>query len=60
MLWRHDQELCLLAKRLDWGRFVWPRTKGEAVTITAALVGFLLERVDRRLPQWPWRTQVEG
>ena len=43
--------MCLLAKRLERGRFVWPRTEGEAVTITAAQLGYLLEGIDWRLPQ---------
>ena len=34
VLWHDGQGMCLLAKRLDRGRFVWPRTEGEAVTIT--------------------------
>ena len=35
--------MCLFAKRLDRGWFVWPRTEGEAVTITAVQLGYLLE-----------------
>jgi transposase len=27
VLWRDGQGLCLLAKRLERGRFVWPRTE---------------------------------
>ena len=44
-------EITLLAKRLERGRFVWPRSEGEAVTITAAQLGYLLEGIDWRLPQ---------
>ena len=51
ILWHDGQGMCLLAKRLERGRFVWPRTEGEAVTITAAQLGYLLEGIDWRLPQ---------
>jgi len=46
VLWHDGQGMCLLAKRLERGRFVWPRTEGEAVTITAAQLGYLLEGID--------------
>jgi transposase len=52
--------MCLLSKRLERGRFVWPRTEGEAVTITAAQLGYLLEGIDWRLPQRSWRPQAAG
>ena len=29
VLWHDGQGMCLLAKRLDRGRFVWPRTEGD-------------------------------
>src|SRR5690242_2149601 len=45
VLWHDGQGMCLLAKRLERGRFVWPRTEGEAVTITAAQLGYLLEGI---------------
>jgi transposase len=41
VLWYDGQGMCLLAKRLERGRFVWPRTEGEAVTISAAQLGYL-------------------
>ena len=60
VLWHDGQGMCLLAKRLERGRFVWPRTEGEAVTITAAQLGYLLEGIDWRLPQRTDRPQVAG
>ena len=60
ILWHDGQGMCLFAKRLDRGRFVWPRTEGEAVTITAAQLGYLLEGIDWRLPQRSDRPQVAG
>ena len=50
LLWHDGQGLCLLAKRLDRGKFIWPRTEGEAVTITPAQLGYLLEGIDWRNP----------
>jgi len=52
--------MCLLAKRLERGRFVWPRTEGEAVTITPARLGYLMEEVGLRLPERTWRPQAAG
>ncbi len=60
VLWHDGQGMCLFAKRLERGRFVWPRTEGEAVTITAAQLGYLLEGIDWRLPQHTWRPQAAG
>jgi transposase len=50
----------MLAKRLERGRIVWPRTEGEAVTITPAQLGYLLEGIDWRFPQRSWRPEVAG
>jgi transposase len=60
ILWHDGQGMCLFAKRLDRGRFVWPRTEGEAVRITPAQLGYLLEGIDWRLPQHTWRPHKAG
>lgn len=60
LLWHDGQGLCLLAKRLERGRFIWPATAGEAVTITPAQLGYLLEGIDWRAPQHTFRPQAAG
>jgi len=60
VLWHDGQGLCLLAKRLERGRFIWPSTAGGPVTITAAQLGYLLEGIDWRMPQRTWRPQAAG
>jgi len=60
ILWHDGQGMCLFAKRLERGRFVWPGTAGEPVTLSAAQLGYLLEGIDWRLPQRTWRPQVAG
>lgn len=62
ILWHDGQGLCLFAKRLERGRFVWPRTEGEAVTITPAQLGYLARKPrSRSLPrQGPDGQTIEG
>jgi transposase len=56
VLWHDGQGMCLFAKRLERGRFIWPSTAPRegadmTVTITPAQLGYLLEGIDWRLPQ---------
>ena len=65
VLWHDGQGMCLFAKRLERGRFIWPSTAGQdsadrAITITAAQLGYLLEGIDWRLPQSSWRPAAAG
>ncbi len=46
VLWHDGQGLCLFAKRLERGRFIWPSAAGGAVTITPAQLSYLLEGID--------------
>jgi transposase len=52
--------MCLFAKRLERGRFVWPSPADGAVTISPAQLGYLLEGIDWRMPQRTWRPQMAG
>jgi transposase len=60
LIWHDGQGMCLFAKRLERGRFIWPATVGEAVTITAAQLGYLLEGIDWRAPLRTQRPELAG
>src|SRR5690606_17991959 len=44
VLWWDGDELCLYAKRLERGRFVWPQATQGSVSLSAAQLSMLLER----------------
>jgi transposase len=60
VLWHDGQGMCLFAKRLERGRFIWPSPADGTVTITPAQLGYLLEGIDWRMPQQTWRPQAAG
>ena len=48
-------------KRLEAGKFIWPTSgTGEAVQISAAQLGYLLEGIDWRNPRWTQRPTKAG
>jgi transposase len=56
VLWHDGQGMCIYAKRLERGRFVWPSTApregaDRSLTTTPAQLGYLLEGIDWRLPR---------
>jgi transposase len=60
LIWHDGQGMCLFAKRLERGRFIWPVTTGDAVTISAAQLGYLLEGIDWRAPVRTQRPELAG
>lgn len=50
LLWFDGDGLCLFAKRLERGRFVWPQAEDGAVALTRAQLSMLLEGIDWRHP----------
>ncbi len=50
LLWWDGDGLCLFAKRLERGRFVWPKADGGTVALTRAQLSMLLEGIDWRRP----------
>ena len=60
LIWNDGQGMSLFAKRLERGRFIWPATVGDAVTISAAQLGYLLEGIDWRAPIRTQRPELAG
>jgi transposase len=50
-LWWDGDGLCLYAKRLERGRFIWPQAQDGKVHLTAAQLSMLLEGIDWRRPE---------
>ncbi len=50
VLWWDGDGLCLFAKRLEHGRFVWPQATSGTVSLSRAQLSMLLEGIDWRRP----------
>lgn len=50
VIWFDGDGLCLFAKRLERGRFVWPKAESGTVALTRAQLSMLLEGIDWRRP----------
>jgi len=55
LLWWTGDGLCLLAKRLERGRFIWPQATNGSVALTQAQLSMLLEGIDWRRPERTWK-----
>ena len=51
ILWWDGQGMCLFAKRLEQGRFIWPRVEAGKIALSPAQLSMLLEGIDWRTPQ---------
>ena len=58
LLWWDGDGLCLFAKRLERGRFVWPQAESGTVSLTRAQLSMLLEGIDWRQPARTWKPEV--
>jgi transposase len=60
ILWWSGDGLCLFAKRLERGRFVWPQATHGTVALSAAQLSMLLEGIDweRRVTDARQRVRV--
>jgi transposase len=50
--------MCLYAKKLDRGRFIWPQAKDGVISLTMAQFSMLLEAIDWRNTAWTARPEV--
>ena len=58
MLWFDGDGLCLFAKRLERGRFVWPKVESGSVRLSVAQLSMLLEGIDWRRPERTWQPEI--
>ena len=55
LLWFDGDGLCLLQKRLERGRFIWPQATSGTVSLSRAQLSMLLEGIDWRRPDRTWQ-----
>jgi len=60
LLWWDGDGLCLFAKRLERGRFVWPKAEEGTVHLSTAQLSMLLEGIDWRRPSRTWTPQISA
>ena len=58
LLWWDGDGLCLFAKRLERGRFIWPQAASGTVSLTSAQLSMLLEGIDWRRPVRSYAPQM--
>lgn len=58
LLWWDGDGFCLFAKRLERGRFIWPKAESGTVALTRAQLSMLLEGIDWRRPTRTWQPQA--
>lgn len=56
ILWATGDGLCVLAKRLEMGRFIWPQAENGKIHLTQAQLSMLLEGIDWKRPVRTSRT----
>lgn len=57
LLWWSGDGLCLFAKRLERGRFVWPQATAGSVHLSSAQLSMLLEGINWKRPERTWQPQ---
>jgi transposase len=58
LLWFDGDGLCLFQKRLERGRFIWPRAESGTVSLSRAQLSMLLEGIDWRRPERTFAPQI--
>ena len=58
LLWFDGDGFCLFAKRLERGRFIWPKAESGTVSLSRAQLSMLLEGIDWRRPERTWTPQI--
>lgn len=54
LLWSSGDGLCMFAKRLERGHFIWPQASDGKVHLMQAQLSMLLEGIDWKQPRRSW------
>jgi transposase len=57
ILWWSGDGLCLFAKKLERGKFVWPLATSGTVSLSQAQLSMLLEGINWKRPERTWQPQ---
>ena len=60
LLWWDGDGLCLFAKRLERGRFIWPKVESGTVQLSRAQLSMLLEGIDWRRVERSYEPHVSA
>jgi transposase len=60
VLWHDRQGMCLLSKRLERARLLWPLPADVVVMITPTQLGYFLEGIGWRAPRQSWVPEALG
>ncbi len=60
IIWWDNLGGCLFTKRLERGRFVWPRAEDGKITLSASQLSMLLEGIDWRIQKKTWKPVKAG
>lgn len=58
VLWWSGDGLCLFAKRLEGGKYIWPQASSGTVWLSFAQLSMLLEGIDWRRPRRTWQPEL--
>ena len=58
LLWSDGDGMCMLTKRFERGRFIWPQADTGSVSLSAAQLSMLLEGIDWRHPERTWQPRM--
>ena len=57
-LWFDGDGLCLFAKRLERGRYIWPKAESGVMLLSRAQLSMLLEGIDWRRVERTWSPEI--
>jgi transposase len=60
IIWWDGQGACLFTKRLERGRFVWPRAEDDKITLSGSQLSMLREGIDWRIQKQTWKPLKAG